>query len=290
MSKSITVPIHGNYHGYYSKRPTIKDTRLALLPPTLFAGKRVLDIGCNEGWVTCEIAQSWGAHKVVGVDIDDVLIQHAWRRRRAVWSLQAPSDPSTSTSSSAAHLEVEEVSTGSKKRKRKHEPFDATVIPSIPPDYFPASCEHEFGSLPIPPSILRGKHVFPYNLSFRTADWTRTEIPEDSEGYDVVAAFSISKWIHLNDGDEGLRHFFMRIHKVLKTGGTFVLEPQPWDSYAKAKRMNEILKENAKNLTIRPDDFESILHDIGFVHTQHFGAVGEGGFHRPVDLYVKERS
>ena len=55
MTESNPVPIHGNYYGYYNKRPSITDSRLALLPPEIFSGKTVLDIGCNEGWVTCEI-------------------------------------------------------------------------------------------------------------------------------------------------------------------------------------------------------------------------------------------
>jgi hypothetical protein len=65
------VPLHGNYHGlvyhpflftlhsqifrYYSKRHSVSDPRLAIFSTSLFAGKRVLDIGCNEGWVTCEL-------------------------------------------------------------------------------------------------------------------------------------------------------------------------------------------------------------------------------------------
>lgn len=52
--------------------------------------------------------------------------------------------------------------------------------------------------------------------------------------------FSISKWIHLNDGDEGVLRFFRRVHAVLSTGGVFVLEPQEWDTYAKAKRMDSV--------------------------------------------------
>lgn len=69
------VPIYGNYHGfvrlrrpqcsrslkvfsYYSKRPFVNDPRLALLPVDIFVGKRVLDVGCNEGYVTCEIGES----------------------------------------------------------------------------------------------------------------------------------------------------------------------------------------------------------------------------------------
>ncbi|KAF9482716.1 Bin3-domain-containing protein [Pholiota conissans] len=251
------VPTHGNYHGYYNKRPILFDDRLAVLPANLFQGARVLDVGCNEGRVTCEIAQSRGAHLVVGVDIDDSLIQAAWRRRISVWSTQAPTHPARS-----------EESTTNKRRREESQ---------TPPNrhYFPASCEHELGPLPIPPSSNRGKTNFPHNVSFRTADWVQTEIPEDAEGYDVVIGFSVSKWIHLNEGDEGLKQFFKRVFGVLKPGGSFILEPQPWESYAKAKRMSQV--HNAKNLVLRPADFESILSDIGFRPAQHFGFIGEGG-------------
>jgi 7SK snRNA methylphosphate capping enzyme len=129
--------------------------------------------------------------------------------------------------------------------------------------------------------------VFPHNVLFRTADWTTAPIPDDADCYDVVIAFSVSKWIHLNGGDMALTNFFRRIHSVLNQGGTFVLEPQAWGTYAKAKRMDEKLKENAKGLGIRPDDFESLLGGIGFGPAQHLGTIGDGGFRRPVDLYVK---
>jgi len=274
-------PIYGNYHGYYSKRPLVKDPRLALLPPNFFTGTRVLDIGCNEGWVTCEIAQTWSAHKVVGVDIDDSLVRAAWRRRRAVWSLQGPSESTyTNPSNDIA---------GATPRKYNRQSTESASEPTsrVGQDYFPISCEHEFGSLPVPPSQNRGKHTFPHNISFRTVDWVNTEIPEDAERYNIVIAFSISKWIHLNGGDEGLQVFFGRIHDVLEPGGALVLEPQAWDTYAKAKRMDERLKDNARNLHIRPEDFEKVLVGIGFSPARHLGTIGEGGFRRPVDLYAR---
>lgn len=56
----------------------------------------------------------------------------------------------------------------------------------------------------------------------------------------LIIRFSVSKWIHLNSGDQGLKHFFHRVHSVLNSRGTFVLEPQPWDSYAKARRMDQV--------------------------------------------------
>ena len=107
----------------------------------------------------------------------------------------------------------------------------------------------------------------------------------------------------MNHGDSGIKTFFQKIHKNLKPGGTLVLEPQAWETYSKARRMDERLKDNAKHLQLRPDDFDRVLGDIGFGPPMHLGSVGEGGpygicpslaaltcyigFRRPVDIYVK---
>ncbi|KAI0356459.1 Bin3-domain-containing protein [Trametes cingulata] len=269
-SRTAGVPVHGNYHGYYNKRPFSHDPRLGLLPGSLFSGRRVLDVGCNEGWVTCEIAQRLGAQRVVGVDIDDTLVRAAWKHRRSVWSQQHPA--------TVERNETSEPLNGSRKRKRTSAPEAHLERPGVP-DYFPASCEHMFGPLPIPAATSQedATDVFPHNVVFRTADWVHDEIPDDAEGYHVVIAFSISKWIHLNSGDEGLMKFFRRVHQVLKPGGTFVLEPQEWDTYAKARRMDPKLKDNAKKLKLRPDDFERVLQEIGFGPAEHLGSAGEGG-------------
>lgn len=104
--------------------------------------------------------------------------------------------------------------------------------------------------------------MFPHNISFRTADWVNKGIVEDTELYDVVLAyvrsalahtklmtdhvcrFSVSKWVHLNDGDAGIVHFFSRAYDTLRPGGVFILEPQEIESYAKAKRMDPVRFES----------------------------------------------
>jgi len=243
---------------------------MTLLPVEFFMGKRVLDVGCNEGWVTCEIGQFWGARQVIGVDIDDTLIRAAWRRRRTVWSLQYPEGGRTPG---------ENHSTPEPQRIERDMVNDVHI-------YFPASCEHNYGPLPIPD---RGCGAFPHNVTFRTADWVKDEIPEDDIQYDIILGLSISKWIHLNTRDEGLRHFFYRVHQCLKIGGVFVFEPQSWDTYSKARRMSETLRENAKHLQLRPDGFGKLMEELGFSPGQRLGVTGEGGFRRPVDIYIKQR-
>ena len=59
----------------------------------------------------------------------------------------------------------------------------------------------------------------------------------------------------------------------------FVLEPQPWETYAKARRQHNQLGETVKTLKLRPDDFPGLLQSIGFGPAQHLGFVGDGGAH-----------
>ncbi|KAF8551762.1 Bin3-domain-containing protein [Imleria badia] len=261
----MSNPIFGNYHGYYTKRPSSRDPRLALLPTAFFVDKSVLDVGCNEGWVTCEIAHAWGARRVVGVDIDDTLVRAAWKRRRTLWSLQSPPLPDEPPT---------------KRIRLDPEAHER--------DYFPLSCEQSHGPLPMPVPAAPHRDSFPHNVAFRTTDWVTEDTAGDEPAYDVVIAFSITKWIHLHHGDEGITSFFRRVHRVLKPGGAFIVEPQAWETYGKARRMDPKLRENAKHLRLRPQDFPALLEKLGFGPPQHLGTTGEGGFHRPVDLYVKK--
>lgn len=121
-----------------------------------------------------KLAQSLGARKVIGVDIDDSLITAAWKRRRSIWTQQEPDFDSSYGSETPRPS----------KKKEIHEALSDVRQA----DYFPASCEHMFGALPIPAHKSKST-AFPHNVVFRCADWVTTEIAEDAEGYDVVVAY-----------------------------------------------------------------------------------------------------
>ena len=68
---------HGNYTSYYTFRSQdVPDPRLTQLK-TFVQGRRTLDLGCNAGKLTLELATHFAASQVVGVDLDTGLIASA---------------------------------------------------------------------------------------------------------------------------------------------------------------------------------------------------------------------
>lgn len=69
-------------------------------------------------------------------------------------------------------------------------------------------------------------------------------IPTSDEGaesqepeYDVILALSLTKWVHLNWGDAGIKRLFQRVYRHLRPEGKFILEPQPFNSYTRKKKL-----------------------------------------------------
>ena len=77
---------YGNYKNYYYKRLGAgndqTDVRIQLMEPhaEYFHEKRILDIGCNSGLITINLAKKFQPKSIVGVDIDAELINIARRQ------------------------------------------------------------------------------------------------------------------------------------------------------------------------------------------------------------------
>lgn len=210
---------NGSYKEYKRRRvidandPRLKLLRADWLPSN--GGGRVLDIGCNDGALTLHVARRYPNAHVLGVDIDEQLVQRADQRRN-------------------------DVTTANKKG----------------------------GSTATKP----GGVSFPCNLNFMVEDVCTSHEGEADKSalkagrYDLITMMSVSKWLHMKSGDEGLKRIFGRVRDSLVPGGVFVLEPQPTKSYKAARRKGAV----AANLTmdkfkLRPEKFaEYLVEECGF--------------------------
>jgi len=108
--------------------------------------------------------------------------------------------------------------------------------------------------------------TFPENVNFcqenyvlDSDDKLESVVPE----YDTILCLSVTKWIHLNWGDNGLKRFFKRILLHLRPGGQVILEPQSWTSYTKKHSITEETDRNYKEIRFKPDDFADYLTSEG---------------------------
>ncbi|MCL4126327.1 UNVERIFIED_CONTAM: hypothetical protein GTU68_003060 [Idotea baltica] len=111
--------------------------------------------------------------------------------------------------------------------------------------------------------------------------------------FDTVLCLSVTKWVHLNWGDAGLKRFFRRIFRNLKPGGRLILEPQAWPSYNKKRKLTSEIFENYKSIRLFPNKFgEFLTSDVGFQFVkkgsvyQHYSR----GFDRPIYIYKKVKT
>uniref|UniRef100_A0A8C1LQD0 RNA methyltransferase n=1 Tax=Cyprinus carpio TaxID=7962 RepID=A0A8C1LQD0_CYPCA len=260
---------YGSYNRYYGYRtPSLTaDPRLALFKPEWFRGKKVLDVGCNTGHMTLAIARHWRPERVLGVDIDGALVHVARQNLRYFLSELHGWDESDRMRSSGGPLgEGSEVKAGGQ--------MGLAPLMDLQLDHgqalrrFPVSftrCRGPIATFPIMPHV---PGLFPYNVYFLKGDY----VPDSDEAvmsqcaeYDVILCLRLTKWVHLNHGDAGIQRLFQRIYRHLLPGGVLILEPQPWSSYSRRKRLTEVTYRNYRSIRLKPDQFSSFLTaEVGF--------------------------
>lgn len=140
----------------------------------------------------------------------------------------------------------------------------------------------------VPRCLTRVTKRFPQNCQFQCHDILNLIT---NEKYDTITCLNVAKWIHLNEGDEGVMNLFWRIWELLNPDGIAILEYQPWKSYVKNRNASSKSKENFPSLKIRPEEFETIVTQIGFELVSRLGTPIEEakGFNRPILLLRKPR-
>ena len=96
------------------------------------------------------------------------------------------------------------------------------------------------------------------NIPFCNYEWR-------ADSFDMIVAFSVTKWIHFQYGDIGIKRFFANIMLKLRPGGIFVLEAQPWKSYKKKKDLTTDIAQTVANIKLHPGKFkEYCVGELGF--------------------------
>lgn len=117
-------------------------------------------------------------------------------------------------------------------------------------------------------STFSSPKKFPKNVTFYAENYVLTDdkfLLNEKPIYNTILCLSVTKWIHLNYADDGLKRSFKRMYAQLKPGGMLIIEPQPWSSYKKKKFISENMMKTFKTINLRPNQFNDyLISEVGF--------------------------
>jgi 7SK snRNA methylphosphate capping enzyme len=283
---------HGNYKSYYRKKRIDTDERVNSFSSDWFIGKKCIDIGCNEGDVTMKLAQKLLPNFIIGIDLDPRMIDAA---SAALKRAKLEAVRATAAYDSSISIDKKDIS------YTKRNPFlprsiqltkKPVPLPSVPSSSSSSSSssfivENIVSTVPSS-STSCSTGLFPDNVAFVCKNVI--DFISSTAKYDVVTCLSVTKWIHLTEGDSGLIALFQIIYQLTSPGGRAIIEYQPWSSYLNNKKTSPTTLRVFDTLKIRPEDFELLLtRDVGFRIEARLGAnLSEAkGFKRPILVLIK---
>ncbi|OIW08920.1 hypothetical protein TanjilG_05896 [Lupinus angustifolius] len=233
--------IYGNMKDYYTHRNgESEDPRLNALKEEWFKGRNCLDIGCSSGILTINIAEKFNCQSMLGIDIDPDRVKDAnLNLRKTVESISAENKTSLEFCKLSflanVLVQVEETDLNLDK-----------IVESESAENLEQGIDASSNDEEIPTRYLSDI------VSFKQEDFLENEYDPLEQHYDTILCLSVTVWIHLNWGDDGIKTLFQKIWNMLLP--TAIM--------------------NYQNIKIRPNKFvEILLEEIGFSELIHFSSV-----------------
>ena len=110
-----------------------------------------------------------------------------------------------------------------------------------------------------------------------------------------MISFSVTKWMHLNWGEDGLIYLLLKCYSLLKRYGILIIESDHHSSYHKTRNYTATIQQNSEKLQIQPQQIPLILQHIGMqvIATKTPNTVATlarsltKGFNRPIVILKK---
>ncbi|CAG9464555.1 unnamed protein product [Pedinophyceae sp. YPF-701] len=130
------------------------------------------------------------------------------------------------------------------------------------------------------------------HVRFRAGDVLSLEGEVPRGTFGVVTCLSVTKWVHIHGGDDGLRRLLRLLAGAAEPGGHVIVEPQPWKSYRQAASHRDTKQEwmpgRLAELQLRPEDIPRLLSEEGLVEVGVLRPEGsKEGFGRPLHVLRK---
>lgn len=262
----------GNRADYYHKRGTsleVLDSRVFALDSLYFRGKKVLDLGCHCGIVTLQIAKTFRPRYIKGIDIDFRLINKAvthWAAEEKIAALQKQH--------AEEQLLLKEKLAGFKAFPKAILEIDKGLRELVFHEPDSRKMDEEF------------EVEYPHNVSFEITNALDLDEAREKKQYDCVVCFSLTKWVHLNYGDEGIKKLFSKIKSVLAPQGYLFLEVQKYKTYSKKAKEFARFRQVLPTIRLLPDMFEEYLcKKLGFVREEVVASKNQEAFKRDITIF-----
>ena len=258
---NISAHKYGNYHKYYTFHPSL--TRSELFTkyysnlfyklwesqdcPNIFI---ILDIGCNEGNLSIEVLNQarleipyYVTCVLLGIDIDSSLIELAKSKYYHVYS----SNDNISNHGSHTTDNDQQLPLHGENNGINHNIIDNnnTIICFDTIDFMNTLQMNEylqqfFTIIHTQCNYYRIHHQLAHLNQHQVHDNDVNNSSDSSNinrNFNIISLFSITMWIHLNYGDDGLIDCLFRSIALLHNKGSLIVEPQPWKCYKNADKM-----------------------------------------------------